>query len=204
MAFTSYADLQATIASYLARSDLTSQIPDFISLAELRLQRDLRIRQMLVVATATVTGGDAKVGLPSDFLQMREMHLDTNPVQSLTYMNPATFYSDTRSSQSGRPKFYTVLAAEFQFSPTPDSNYTAQMLYYAKPAALSSTNPSNVFLAYAPDALLYAALGEAEPYLMNDARLQTWAALYQRAIEAISTADDNGEYGGQPMAMQLG
>ena len=59
MAFTSYSELKTTIANYLARSDLTTQIPDFIRLAEIRLQRDLRTRQMLVVATASTTGGDS-------------------------------------------------------------------------------------------------------------------------------------------------
>jgi len=43
MSFTSYSDLQTTIAGYLARTDLTTQIPDFIRLAETRLRRDLRI-----------------------------------------------------------------------------------------------------------------------------------------------------------------
>jgi hypothetical protein len=75
------------------------------------------------------------------------------------------------------------------------------MLYYAKPALLSDSNASNVFLANCPDALLYAALGEAEPYLMNDARLQTWAALYDRSVTAINTSDQSSEYGGQPMSM---
>ena len=53
--FTDYTTLQATIADYLARSDLTTQIPEFIRLAEDRLLRDLRIRQMLKVATASAT-----------------------------------------------------------------------------------------------------------------------------------------------------
>ena len=52
-----------------------------------------------------------------------------------------------------------------------------------------------------PDALLYAALGEAEPYLMNDARLQVWASLYDRAITSINTSDQSSEYSGQPMSM---
>jgi hypothetical protein len=39
------------------------------------------------------------------------------------------------------------------------------MLYYAKPAVLSDSNPSNQFMAICPDALLYGALVEAEPYL---------------------------------------
>jgi len=94
-----------------------------------------------------------------------------------------------------------VLASDMQLSPIPDSAYVLQMLYYVKPALLSSTNPSNVFLANAPDALLYGALGEAEPYLMNDARLSVWAALYDRAVNSISLADQSGEYSGQPMTM---
>jgi len=48
---------------------------------------------------------------------------------------------------------------------------------------------SNLFLANYPDALLYATLAEAEPYLMNDARIATWSALYDRAIANIKTSD---------------
>ena len=201
MAFTSYSDLKTTIANYLARSDLTSVIPDFIRLAEERLRRDLRIRQMLVVATASTTGGDSTVGLPTDFLEMRDIHLNTNPISSLSYEAPNTFYASTRATESGIPRTYTVLASELQFSPIPDTAYTAQMLYHAKPPLLSDSNASNVFLANCPDALLYAAFGEAEPYLMNDARLQVWASLYDRAVTSISNSDQSSEYSGQPMSM---
>jgi hypothetical protein len=201
MAFTSYSELKTTIASYLARSDLTSVIPDFIRLAEERLRRDLRIRQMLVVATANTTGGDSTVGLPTDFLEMRDIHFNTNPISSVSYESPNTFYQSTRATESGIPRTYTVLASEIQFAPIPDTAYTAQMLYYAKPPLLSDSNSSNVFLANCPDALLYAALGEAEPYLMNDARLQVWASLYDRSIASISNSDQSSEYSGQPMAM---
>lgn len=201
MALTSYSDLKTTVANYLARSDLTSVIPDFIRLAEERLRRDLRTRQMLVVATATTTSGDSTLGIPTDFLEMRDIHLQTTPRTSVTYLSPNAFYSKARVTDSGKPVNYTVLASEIQFAPIPDTAYVAQMLYYAKPALLSDTNSSNVFLANFPDALLYAALGEAEPYLMNDARLQTWAALYERSVNAISVADQASEYGGQPMTM---
>ena len=201
MAFTSYSDLKTTIANYLARSDLTSVIPDFIRLAEERLRRDLRIRQMLVVATANTTGGDSTVGLPTDFLEMRDIHLNTNPIASLAYEAPNAFYASSRATEGGLPRTYTVLASEIQFSPIPDGVYTAQMLYYAKPPLMSDSNASNVFLANCPDALLYASLAEAEPYLMNDARLQVWASLYDRSIASITTADQSSEYSGQPMAM---
>ena len=201
MAFTTYSDLKTTIASYLARSDLTTMIPTFIQLAELRLRRELRTRQMLVVATANTTGGDSTVGLPTDFLEMRDIHVNTNPITALSYSAPNSFYNSYRATESGKPTDYTVLATELQLSPIPDSTYQLQMLYYAQPYFLSDSNPGNVFLTNFPDALLYAALGEAEPYLMNDARLQTWASLYDRAISSITIADQSSEYSGQPMSM---
>lgn len=201
MALANYSDLKATIASYLARDDLTDIIPGFIVLAENRLRRELRIRQMLNVATATTTGGDSTLGLPTDFLEMRDIHIASVPVGTLSYETPNSFYRNTRSTDSGLPKQYTILASEMQLAPIPDSAYVVQMLYYSKPDLLSDSNPSNVFMANTPDALLYASLGEAEPYLMNDARLSTWASLYDRAINAISIADQGGEYSGQPMSM---
>jgi hypothetical protein len=203
MALSNYSDLKTTVANYLARSDLTSVIPDFIQLAEQRMRRDLRIRQMLKVVTTTTTAGDSTVALPSDFLQLRDIHLDGNPVYPLQYQAPNAFYRNTRSAEAGVPRQYTILASEFQFAPIPDTAYTIQMLYYAKPDFLSDSNTSNVFLANCPDALLYASLSEAEPYLMNDARIQVWAGLYDRAVVNIQTSDDQGEYSAAPLAMSV-
>lgn len=201
MSITNYSDLQATIASYLARTDLTAQIPDFIQLAETRLRRDLRIRQMLKVVTTQTTNGDGTVELPSDFLQMRDLHINTNPITVLKYESPSNFYRNTWSTVTGIPVQYTILAQEFQFAPKPDTNYTLQMMYYAAPPYLGNTNPSNVFLANCPDLLLYGALGEAAPYLMDDARLQTWASMYDRGLAALTVSDDQGEYSGSPIAI---
>lgn len=203
MALATYSDLKTSIANYLARSDLTTQIPDFITLAENRLRRELRIRQMLKVVTASTTGNDATLSLPSDFLELRDLHIDSNPDQALEYYNPNIFFRNAMTKVLGVPKKYTILASELQFAPIPDGVYTMEMLYYAAPVYLSNANPSNAFLANCPDALIYASLGEAEPYLMNDERLATWAALYQRAIDSLTAADDRGEYSAVPLTMTL-
>jgi len=203
MALTNYSDLQTTIASYLARSDLTAMIPDFIRLAETRLRRELRIRQMLKVVTTTATAGDSTVELPSDFLQMRDIHLATNPVTTLEYQSPSALFRNSRTTDSGLPHQYTVLAQEFQLSPVPDSNYTVNLLYYAAPVFMSDTVPSNAFMAICPDLLLYGALGEAEPYIMNDSRLQIWASLYDRGLNALTVSDDQGEYAGSPISISI-
>lgn len=203
MDLSNYSGLKAAVASYLARTDLTDEIPVFIQLAENRLRRELRLRQMLKVSTTTTVANDSTVELPSDFLEMRDLHLNTNPISVLKFDAPNVFYRNTFSTISGKPVSYTVLAQEFQLAPIPDTNYTMQMLYYAAPPYMSSTVPSNVFLANCPDLLLYGALAEAEPYLMNDARLETWAALYQRGKDALSISDDQGEYAGSPLTMTI-
>lgn len=203
MAFTNYAELQTTIASYLARSDLTAMIPDFIRLAETRLRRELRIRQMLRVVTTETIAGDSTVTLPSDFLQMRDIHLATNPTATLQYQSPSALFRNARTSDSGLPKMYTVLANEFQLAPIPDSAYTLSMLYYQAPVFLSNTVSTNAFMDICPDLLLYGALGEAESYLMNDPRLQTWASLYDRGLSALTTSDDEGEYAGSPLSIAV-
>ena len=183
---TTYTELQAEIADYLSRSDLTAQIITFISRAEVRLRRELRIREALKVVTASTTIGDSTLGLPSDYNMMRDLHIVDNPVGVLEYLSPSAFFSNTNSAQGGKPYAYTILAQEIQFSPIPDAVYNVQMLYYAQPPFLSATNASNIFLSVCPDLLLYGALGEAEPYLMNDARLQLWATLYERCLQALT------------------
>jgi hypothetical protein len=192
MDFNNYSGLQATIASYLARTDLTSQIPVFIQMAETRLTRNLRTRPMLKVVTTTVT--DGTVTLPTDFLELRDVHIQGNPNVVFQYQSPDLFFRNELTSTSGITVFYTLIGQEFQFAPVPNGTQTLQMLYYAEPVSLSSTQPSNVYLANYSDALLYASLGEAEMYLMNDARVQSWAALYDRAIRDIKLNDEGGKY----------
>ena len=203
MSFATYSDLQTSIGNYLARSDLTSQIPDFITFAENRLRRELRIRQMLKSVTTATVSGDNTIEIPADFLQVRDFVVMTNPIQPLSYSSPSALSNDPRASEVGVPLSYTILANDFQVSPSPDGIYTVKMLYFAAPTYLSSSNTTNVFLTTAPDALLYASLIEAEPYLYNDARINTWGTMYDRAIGSLTKSDEEGQYSGVPLAMKL-
>lgn len=203
MSYTNYSDLQASIAGYLGRSDLTTEIPDFIRFAELRLGRELRTRLMLNSATAPTIANDAKVALPTDFLEIRDLFIQGNPRRPLSYMSPSAFSREAKADVIGLPVFYTLLASEFQFAPVPDAIYTLEVLYYAKPTFLSTANTSNVFLANYPDALLYGSLIEAEPYLINDARSQLWSTLYDRAIKNITEANESSEFSGIPLQMKI-
>jgi hypothetical protein len=203
MSFGNYTELKSEVANYLGRSDLTTQIPTFIELAEIRLGRDTRFRQMLKSVTATTTASDPRIALPSDFLEIRDLTIQGSPRTPLSYLSPSKFSRDSNADVVGTPVFYTILSAEFQFAPKPDRAFTLELLYYAKPAFLSDSNSSNVFLANCPDLLLYGALLEAQPYLVDDKRIPVWSGLYDRGVKNLSDASEKSEYSGVPITMSL-
>jgi hypothetical protein len=158
---------------------------------------------MLRSVTTTAVGGDQTVMLPTDFLQLRDLFIETNPVRDLEYVTPSVFSRNARVTESGLPVFYTIIANEFKLAPVPDGDYSLRLLYYAAPEFLTDTNPSNDFLATCPDLVLYGSLVEAEPYLMNDTRIQLWAGMYDRGVTSLSSADDASEHSAVPLSMKL-
>ena len=88
MALTTYSTLKAEIASYLNRDDLTTHLDTFIDLAESRLNRDLRLREMETVDTSiTTVSGTQAYDLPTGYLEMRYASLQTSPYTFLIYMH---------------------------------------------------------------------------------------------------------------------
>jgi hypothetical protein len=196
MALTTYTELKTSIGDWLNRSDLTTAIPDFISLAEAQIERTLRTRQMIVRANASF---DAQYGaVPSDFLETKSLKLtSTNPQTPLQFLSIDALDNEmTKYTASGKPKFFGVVGGQFRIVPTPDSNYTTELTYYAKLTKLSSSVATNWLLTSNPDIYLYGALLQAAPYLQDDARIQTWATLYERALNDLQTADDRGASSG--------
>ena len=87
MAIGTFAQLKTATANWLDRSDLTDRIPEFITLAEARFNRVLRIRDMETVSTAiSTTAGTREYNLPTGFVQMKEFHLSTDPITPLAYI----------------------------------------------------------------------------------------------------------------------
>jgi hypothetical protein len=196
MALTTYTELKASIADWLNRTHLTTTIPDFISLAEAQIERALRTRQMIVRANASF---DSEYGaVPADFLETKSLKLtSTNPLTPLAFLSIDDMdAARSHYTASGRPRFFSVVGGQFRISPTPDATYTAELIYFAKLAKLSSTVASNWLLTSSPDIYLYGSLLQAAPYLQDDARIQTWATLYERALNDLRTADDRGATSG--------
>ena len=201
-AFTSYTNLKANIASYLARTDLTEQIPMFISLAEKRLNRDLRLRQTLQQSTYSMDSGFT-VPTPADFLEMQDIHLDANPIIPLTFQTVSQFYRRSGVQNQGIPVNYTLIADNFVLSPEPTGASEISMTYFKIPQPMSDTNPTNEYLDVCPDLVLYAALAESSPFLMDDPRLATWQSLYMEGLASITKSDESSTFPAQPLSIQI-
>ena len=187
MAIASYADLQSATADYLNRTDLSSVIPTFISLAEAKFNRELRTRDMLTRAAAT--SSNEYVAMPLDFLEAYDVELNMSGIaaqQPLSYIGPNEAKSLKANKITGKPRYFTIIDGAFEILPAPTSDINLLMVYYAKIPALSGTQPSNWLLAKSPDLYLYSTLLEAAPYLKNDERVQLWAAARQQVMDAMA------------------
>lgn len=185
MALATYADLQATISRYLkGRDDLTDQIKDFIALGETRLNRELRVPEMISSQTLTAA---ASVSLPADFMEAELVELQTNPTRVLQTMTPRQAAREYVYSATGKPCAYTVKSGAMILYPGPDDSYDIVLDYYARPAALAEDQTTNSLFPAYKDLFLYAALLEATPYLYDDERIPVWAQALANGIEAANT-----------------
>jgi len=200
MAIGTFAQLKTAAANWLDRSDLTDRIPEFITLAEARFNRILRIRDMETVSTAiTTTAGTREYNLPTGYVQMKEFHLSTDPITSLAYITPEMMSRLWAGSGTGKPQVYTIIADKVRLGPSPGDAYTTSMLYYKAFTALSDSATTNDMLTNNPDIYLYGVLLEAEPFLMNDQRVQLWATAFRQAIADVQDQDNKDRHSGSEM-----
>ena len=199
MAINTYGTLQTAVANWLDRDDLTSRIPEFISLTEAIFNRTLRIRAMETIVSDNTPSGSKEDALPTGYLQMREIHLETSPIVPLSYITPEIMYRIRAGSVNGRPNSYTIMGENILFGPTPDSVYAYSMTYYKALEALSDNAPTNWAILNAPDMYLYGTLLQAEPFLMNDERVPLWERGFRQAISDLQEQDNKDRHSGSEM-----
>ena len=198
MAISNYAELKSAVADWLNRADLTSAIPNFVSLAEAKFNRDLRTRQQVKRAYATLSG--QYIQLPTDWAEGINLQLNVNPVRVLDFVTTdqadrikARRYGDTNADA------YTIVGSQLEVVPVVGDDTEIEMAYYAKIPALSDSNTTNWLLTQWPDLYLYGALVHAAPYLREDDRIATWKGLADQLTEEIRMSDERAKHSGGPL-----
>ena len=208
MAISTYSELKTSIANWLNRSDLTSEISgDFIKLAEADFNAKLRIRQMEQIDTLTVNA--ETITVPSGFIGVRSLYLLVSNVKyPLEYITPSNMFEIKGGSRTGRPRAYTIESdngtEQFRFGPSPDTSYTGYLSYYKAIPTLSDSNTSNYILASHPAIYLYGALYHASNFLggIEPNQAQNWLAMYSSALERCENNDRQDSYGNAPLSQR--
>ncbi len=200
MYLASYNELLPSVANWVHDDNLTSIIPDFVSFAEARIYRDLRIRAMETALSSTISSG--VIAVPSGYIDMKFAYVDGSEVRKLQRKNPEWIYTHYRTrSSDGKPFCYAREGENFIFGPYPDSAYTIKGVYYKRLTALSGSNNTNWFTTNAPDLLLAATMLECMIYIQDDARISFWEMKYNMIKDATQRQDDKEEFSGSTLSV---
>ena len=204
MAISTYAELKTAISNWTDRTDLNdTRLSEFIALAEARIARRLRVRGVETRDTSiTLVAGTAYYTLPSDFVEARNIQVNSDPVRVLRYLTPQQMDKMYPYVTNGTPAHYTIIGTEIQIKPTPNSGDTLEIAYFKKLSALSNSNTTNWLTTNAPDLLLYASLIEAELYLVNEEKASSWAKVFDVAMQEWNSQEDKGRHSGSSLASQ--
>lgn len=191
MSITNYTELQASLANWLHRGDLIALIPDFITLAETRINGTLVSRNMEARVTLTCTPANRYVAFPSDMMDMKRLSvIDADPAQVLQYKSPDQLMEDNAYiTATSRPACFTVVGSSVELAPTPDKAYPLELIYMQRVPALSSTNPTNWVLTQNPNIYLFGALMSSAGFTQDEEMHPLWEKKYLAAAEVINSVD---------------
>jgi hypothetical protein len=187
MQIVDFASLQAAVADWLNRTDLTARIPDFIGLAEVRMMRKLRMRLLEADKALVGVPGSRFIPLPSDYREPLNFWWNNGADrESMRFVPPELLDVYVGAS---RPFNWSVDGTNIAFERPCDQAYSFTFRYRQK-LALSVASPTNVLLTQYPDVYLFASLVEAAPYMKDKDALAMWDERYGKAVHDIREEEE--------------
>lgn len=182
----SYTTLETAVADYLAKSNLTTFIPNFIQNWEEKFYRQPKNFGRWMESALNLTISSSVIAVPADYLGLKYAYINGSPSSRLDRVSLNQMYGTyPRGGDTGLPRWIARDTTNFVFGPAPDSDYNIRGVYWAKPTLMRSfaaDAAAHWIIVNAPDLALYGALIEAQPFLMNDKRIPTWQAFYDTAL----------------------
>lgn len=184
MALTTYSDLQTAVANWIARTDLTSYIPDFVVLFEAHVNRTLRVRRMETTTTLTPdSSGEATV--PSDFLEFIRLTWQGSQTRELEYVTPSYLQYFNATGSQDTPQVFTIEGSTLKVTPLSTTN--VELVYYQQVPALASN--ANWLFSQHPDVYLFGTLVEANVFIKNPEAASLWQQRRDAVLADIISLD---------------
>ena len=202
-----YAELKSAIASWLmGRTDLDPEIPTFVRLTEAELNRNLRVRQMLVRAVSTVepftAGSSSFITLPTDWLEAKnvQFNADAAGVRVLKYITLQEADKIRATGVTGNARYYSIHGNTLELVPPVSEGKEIELTYYAKIPALQGDSDTNWLLNTWPDLYIYGSLLKGAEFLVDDDRAKhIWQPAYNKIFEEARLQDERAEISGSAL-----
>lgn len=179
-----YATLQTGVADYLHRTDLTTKLPGFVTLAESVLFRELSIRDMAISVDLTTTGEYRD--LPADFGDVVKLTVTYGSTEiPLDYKSPPYSWL----SGIGKPNAYTLDNNQIRIFGA-STGFAFKLYYKPKIQALSDTNTTNWLLKNAYDLYFYAVALEAAKNIRDTAEETKLSAIVGQLLDSVRRASE--------------
>ena len=207
MAITTYAELRTAVSNWPVRSDatFTDRVPEYITMAEgwIAYGLDLggikvpplRVRAMETTATPSMVAGTSTVSLPTRYVAMRNIFVNTNPMRKLSPVSPEQRIFERPFTTAGTPEFYSIEGESIVLGPIPSTSDALSILYYQRFAAFSADADTNWLLTNAPQVYLFGALYASSTMTTNKMGAQ-WLANFAGSINSLNEADKSDRYSG--------
>lgn len=200
---TGYASLQTAVTDYLAKSNLSTFVPNFIQNWEEKFLRQPKNFGRWMETSLNSAIASSVLAVPSAYLGLKYAYVDGSPASRLDRVSLNQLYGTyPRGGDSARPRWISRDTSNFVFGPIPDSDYTIKGVYWAKPTLIrsfASDAAAHWIIVNAPDLALYGALIEAQPFLQNDKRIPTWQGFYDRALQNYRDLHKEEDVSGSPV-----
>lgn len=196
MPLSTYTELKAAVADVANRTDLTNQIIDCITLAEMEMQVDCKILDFeKAESSITITSGSG--ALPSGFLGLRAVYWNGNTKIPLKYVTPDAFDS-LRNNSGDTPSYYTISGSVSGPLILVNEGATGSVLATVQTrfTPLSGSTASNDILASFPNAYLYGALKHLAIVTEDDAKVQKFGMIFEAEKQRIKTNNIDRKYAG--------
>jgi hypothetical protein len=196
---TNYTTLQTAVGDWLARSDLTSFIPNFVQNFEEDFYRDPLNWASWMESDLSVSISTSAAAVPSDYLGLKVAYISGQTSAPLKRISLDQLYQRyPRAVSGGQASYISRNGANFEFGPVISSG-TLVGTYYAKPTLIRDDSDGiNWLITNAPDLCIYGSLVTAEPFLQNEKRLPMWQSMYSTALQSYRARFKEEDFSGAP------
>ena len=184
-------------------AEVNANLPEMLALAEDRMSRIMRNREMTATVDIIIVDGQEYYDLPSDFAGLRDIKVipTTGSPTTLQYITPEQ--ANNVIKNSGTTTYYNISANKLRIVNVLSGEGVIELLYYQRVPPLTDNQSTNWILKHHGDIYKTAMMAEVEIFVKNDPRAVAFSQQLQAMFDELDLRDNKDRWSGTPLATRL-